>query len=701
VTRRAFRFAVDTPRPIAALLLVSIASLTLTMTGQLFLWCLIVQSAMLVAAVLLRERPMAWQRSPLVLNLAMATISLVTAWIAFDTAASLIALAHFATLAQGLQLLDARPRRSEFLLVALALFQVILASNLTDSVLFPPLLMAFLPTAVWTLLVHTLRTEAHEAGDPAAAGRVLTPGLLSVTLAASALSVLLGLALFLVLPRMGSGLVRGRLLGGPISTAGFSDRIELGDFGKIRGDLTVVMRIETARGAVLPAEARYWRGLAFDTFDGRSWSISRPRRSVVSIDPELGVDLAADPGRSNLTQRILREPVAAGVLFGMGQVIRIEGSMGRLERDDNGGLYGPQRADERVRYVVESRWHARDEGVLRADHTAVPGNDPRWLALPNFAPKVAALALRAAGTGDTDAERVLAIEGWLRSHGHYSDSPPPLDPSDPRSPIEQFLLGELSGHCEYFASAMVVLTRAIGIPARVVNGFAGGRDNRFGGFVEVTRSDAHAWVEVHYARAGWVPYDPTPPDLRLGASALPSIGQRLYELQSAIELWWFRNVVEFDRVDQLRAFQAAWRAWHSLRSSEHREGHPERPLPQQHVALPHWKAAALLFLAACASGAATLGWLWRRSRSRNIRGVSAAYLAALRLLARRGLVRSPADTARSFASAAATALSPAGALAFAALTERYLAERFGGRAAEGLRGRAGANLQALRDSLRA
>jgi len=700
VTRRSFRIAVDSPRPIAALLLVSIASLTLTMTGQLFLWCMAIQSAMLVAAVLLRERPMAWQRSTLVLNLAMAAISLVTAWIAFETAASLIALAHFATLAQGLQLLDARPRRSEFLLVALALFQVVLASNLTDSVLFPPLLMAFLPTAVWTLLVHTLRTEAHEAGDPAAASRVLTPGLLRVTLAASALSVLVGLALFLILPRMSSGLVRGRLLGGPISTAGFSDRMELGDFGKIHGDPTVVMRVETPRGVELPAEARYWRGLAFDTFDGRSWSISRPHRSVLSVDAELGVDLAADPVRSNLTQRILREPVAAGVLFSMGQVVHIEGSMGRLERDGNGGLYGPTRAEERVRYVVESRWHARDEAALSADHTVVPGDDPRWVALPNFAPEVATLALEAAGTGDTDAERVLAVEGWLRSHGHYSDLPPPADPSDPRSPIERFLLGELSGHCEYFASAMVVLTRAIGIPARVVNGFAGGRENRFGAFVEVTGSDAHAWVEVHYARAGWVPYDPTPPALRLRAGALPSIGQRLYELQSALELWWFRNVVEFDRVDQLRAFQAAWRAWHFLRSGGHVESRPENPLPEQHVALARWKLAPHLFLTVCAFGAVTVWWWRRRSRSRNTPRVSAAYLAALRLLARRGLVRSPADTARSFARAVAKALSPAGAAAFAALTERYLAERFGGRAPEGLGGRAGAYLRTLRDSLR-
>jgi hypothetical protein len=232
-----------------------------------------------------------------------------------------------------------------------------------------------------------------------------------------------------------------------------------------------------------------------------------------------------------------------------------------------------------------------------------------------------------------------------------------------------------------------------------VNGFAGGRDNRFGAFVEVTGSDAHAWVEVHYARAGWVAYDPTPPDLRLRAGPLPSLGQRLYELQSALELWWFRNVVEFDRVDQLRAFQAAWRAWHLLRSRSSLASAPDAPA-SEHKVPPHGRLFPLLFLAIGGSGLAAFGWGWgRRSRLQSTSKVSAAYLAALRLVARRGLVRRRVDTARSFASAVAKTLPPAAAEAFEALTERYLAERFGGRAAAGLGGQAAADLRALRDSL--
>jgi hypothetical protein len=73
----------------------------------------------------------------------------IALWLRGDLA--LLALAHFTHLAQALQLLDARARRSDFLLVALALFQMVLAANLTDSILFPPLLLAFLVATVWTL----------------------------------------------------------------------------------------------------------------------------------------------------------------------------------------------------------------------------------------------------------------------------------------------------------------------------------------------------------------------------------------------------------------------------------------------------------------------------------------------------------------------------------------------------------------------
>jgi len=694
VSRRSFRVSLDAPRPLAALLLVAVASTTLTMTGQLEPWAIALQGLTLVAAFALRERPFALQRSAWFVNAGLAAVVAGALSVAARGAGSLVALAHFATLAQGLQLLDARPRRSEFLLVALALFQVILASNLTDSVLFPPLLAIFLPTAVWTLLVHTIRTEALEAGDPGAAQRALSRGLLRVTLLASAGSVALALALFLVLPRLHAGLVRPPMLGGLMPTAGFSERVQLGDLGRIRSDPTVVLRVETLIGAVPPSEDRYWRGLAFDVFDGASWSIGTSRRTPLSLDAELGVELAGG-GEPDLVQRILREPVSGGVLFAEGRTTRIEGPLGRLEMDAGGAVYAPTRAEERVRYTMESRTTRRDDRALRADAAVPPARAPTLLALPPLGPEVEALAREATAGAETDADRAAAIEAWLRRTGRYTDTPPPARADDARTPVERFLLGERAGHCEYFASAMVVLARHVGLPARLVNGFAGGRENEIGGFVELTRSDAHAWVEIHFEKAGWVRYDPTPPDLRLRGAAATSLLARMADLRSALELWWFQHVVEFDRVDQLRALRSAWLAWRDWTREDGGARAAGAPAARGRFALPG--AGALPLAAAIAAAGLGLAALaLRRRRAREDAGPPAFYTAALRLLARRGHVRPASATPRRFARDVAPALPAPAAEAFAALTERYLAARFGGLEA----GDGPGLLRTLRDSLR-
>jgi hypothetical protein len=241
---------------------------------------------------------------------------------------------------------------------------------------------------------------------------------------------------------------------------------------------------------------------------------------------------------------------------------------------------------------------------------------------------------------------------------------------------------------------MVVLARSVGLPARLVGGFAGGHANPLGGFVEVSQSDAHAWVEIHYRDAGWVRYDPTPPDLRLAAA--PGAGGSFAELANAIEFWWFRNVVDFDRGHQARALRKAWRTWRDWRrrrggQREQRPGHKPREgweLPEP----PRW----LWGVGALALGLGGLAFDLRR-RQRRRGEVPRFYQEALRLLGRKRLVRGPATTARAFASLAGEKLSPSASRSFAALTESYLAERFGGRPAATVQ----AELRALRDSLRA
>jgi transglutaminase-like putative cysteine protease len=693
--RRQFRARVDAPRPASAWLLVTVASATLWITQQLEAWALALQVGAILGSLARRRDPFAWQRSPLALNVGMLAIAAATIAVALRGGPSTIALAHFAALTQGLQLLDARPRQTEFLLVTLALFQVILASNLTDSVFFPPLLATFVFAVVWTLLVHTLRSETIEAGDPRGMSRAITPGLLHMTLVASGLSVLLALVLFVALPRLRSNMVRGTSIAPTLATAGFSDHVTLGELGRIRLDPTLVMRIETLEGVPPAPGSGYWRGLAFDRFDGSSWSITPSQRNPVAGSAEGGIWLGRDASAPNLVQRIVREPVEAGVLFSAGEVRELQGAVRRLERDASGGLYAAGQANQRVRYRVATRRRRLRDEVLRRD-AAVPERrlGERHLQLPQLSPAVARLAGEIARGRSSDADRVRSIEQYLLRNGRYTNLPPSPDPKAEHSAIEAFLLGELAGHCEYFATSMVVLLRTLGIPARLVNGFAGGAENEIGGFLEITRSDAHTWAEVHYAEASWVRYDPTPPDLRARPAVSVSLSQQMRQLASALELWWFHRVVGFDRSDQIRALKRAWLAWRAVRE---RRAVPQRESSLPRIARPELGATLRPLLPWLAlAGVALAGLAWRSRHARGPSQPPVAYAKALRLLARRGLRRGPATTARDFAARVGAEQPGAVAAAFDTLTEVYLAERFGGRAP----GPAAAALDTLRASLR-
>ena len=268
-----------------------------------------------------------------------------------------------------------------------------------------------------------------------------------------------------------------------------------------------------------------------------------------------------------------------------------------------------------------------------------------------------------------------AIENYLRNEGSYTDSPREMDPALGKSPVEGFLLGELSGHCEYFASGMVVLARSVGIPSRLVNGFAGGQKNEMGDFVEVTRADAHAWVEVHYEDAGWVRYDPTPPSLRTRVDLPPNLASRVADFASMMELWWYQRVVDFDTSDQVEMIRATWTAWRSFRDTS---SSPEIvKIERDGSGKLQVQASADVLLMLGLLVALVFALMRLRIGSRQQQRLPPSYARALNLLRRRGLPRKRSVTARDYARQVEARVPEASARAFNALTEAYLAERFG------------------------
>ena len=103
--------------------------------------------------------------------------------------------------------------------------------------------------------------------------------------------------------------------------------------------------------------------------------------------------------------------------------------------------------------------------------------------------------------------RSTKLEQWFVSSGtfHYSNHPPVVSP-----PLVGFVTQTHAGYCQYFAGAMALMLRYLGIPARVAVGFAGGTYDPAQHVWNITDREAHAWVEVWFKGYGWLPFDPTP-----------------------------------------------------------------------------------------------------------------------------------------------------------------------------------------------
>ena len=93
-------------------------------------------------------------------------------------------------------------------------------------------------------------------------------------------------------------------------------------------------------------------------------------------------------------------------------------------------------------------------------------------------------------------------------------------------PLAVFLFESRAGHCEYFATAMAVMLRQTGIPARLVNGFRTGEYNALGDAWVVRQYDAHSWVEAYFKPYGWIEFDPTPAQAQARKIRPGAVGHR-------------------------------------------------------------------------------------------------------------------------------------------------------------------------------
>ncbi len=257
----------------------------------------------------------------------------------------------------------------------------------------------------------------------------------------------------------------------------------------------------TLNGQPLPL---YWRGFTYDVYTGQGWSSSATTEQDLPANQPLQSEQAR--GFVPIQQDVSPVEDLGGTIYAAGEPFRLDFASQAAWRGP-GDLFGI-RTEGTEPYEVVSSIPVLDEQTLRSAGERYPDwVRQHFLSLPDEVPeRVKALAIRLTASLPTPYDRAKAIESYLRTFPYTLDvARPPLD----RDVVDYFLFDLKKGYCDYYASAMVVLSRAAGIPARLAIGYATGTYNLNSKRFVVTDADAHSWVEIYFPGFGWVPFEPT------------------------------------------------------------------------------------------------------------------------------------------------------------------------------------------------
>ena len=645
--------------------------------------------------------------------------------------AALHASIHLMLFVMLMRLYSASSSRDLLFLSMMALAALLASAILTIDTAFLVFLSLFLVLGVSTFMSLEMRRSAEgavapplESRTPAARrlGRAL--GITAVMMTLGALSA--GAVIFVVLPRFPAGYLGG-LNFNPTLISGFTDNVELGQIGEIKLHSAVVMRtrLDLPRDAVPNLR---WRGIALTTFDGHRWYTPEHENRPVMPGYDGWYQLPSSHA-PQVSQRfrevhysVLLEPMATSSLFVMAHPLAVRGPFGRdtgnplrdaptrfLLVDQTHSIFTPY--NNFSKFLYEGRALVPvipPEDLRKAPSEYPPEIRENYLQLPKLDPGIPALARDITRRAATPFDKAQAIELYLRTRFGYTLTQPDPPPADP---LAYFLLHRKMGHCEYFATAMAVMVRSLGIPARYINGFLLGEYNDVADSYIVRASDAHSWVEVYFPEYGWISFDPTPP---AGSKPEFSLGRLAY-YWDWFEMAWSEWVINYSQAQQVRL------AANAQRTARDWSYWVQRFLLMKQEAGIRWMKGwhrvleegvqhgpKLLLVGVLLLGLVvlllvrgrSLADFWIATRARTGRGYASQperaprlatlyYTRLLRALERHGFRKTDAQTPREFASS----LKPANlAERVAAMTRLYEASRFGRKPAD-----TSALLRALRD----
>jgi len=411
----------------------------------------------------------------------------------------------------SLKTLELRARRDALVVFFLGFF-LVLTHFLYSQSLLTALAMLL---SVWGLMTALVLAHMPVGMPPLRqAGRL------------AARSALLGaplmVMLFVLFPRVGP------LWGVPqdaLGRTGLSGTLRLGGVAEVANDESIAFRVRFDDGQELPPASLYFRGPVLSIFDGVEWRrrpfslpVPSPRagEGVRTNGPGFGYEMTLEASRLPMLPLLEITPDLPNA------APRIDGWSITLRRDLQ--WQTDRLVTERLRFTARA-WPRFEYGATMSELEQrefiqlPPGYNPRvreWAENLRRSPELQGVDAR------TLSEAVLnhirkAEFSYTLAPGTYG-----------RDQVDEFWLDRRYGFCEHFATAFVVVMRAMGVPARVVTGYQGADPRPIDGYYVVRQSNAHAWAEYWQAGRGWVRADPTaavlPERVSTGRSLQPTIG---------------------------------------------------------------------------------------------------------------------------------------------------------------------------------
>jgi len=305
-------------------------------------------------------------------------------------------------------------------------------------------------------------------------------------------------------PSLGSGLRGNLVLGGS-----FSPIEEAPIFMYVTTDEPVPdIRDFREIGEEPTAPVHYWRGITYDYYTGRGWQQSErgeldrtARQPVMLVDPL---------GFVPLTQEVEIVSARAGLIYAANQPITVSLPYRLLSMgpEDYAGLLARGPGGGNLRYTVVSWIPHLGEEDLREASTIYPSwVIKRYLQLPPSLPqRVIDLSREITRKATNPYDKALAIQEYLRKLPY---DPNILLPPGDFDAVDYFLFIQ-KGYCNYFGTAMAVMLRAVGVPARVAQGYLPGEYDWNAHRYIIRTNHQHVWTEVYFPPFGWIEFEPTP-----------------------------------------------------------------------------------------------------------------------------------------------------------------------------------------------